>query len=342
MNTVTSWPNTRRRTNERAVAAAFAFTVFMAACTPAPNPGEHAVEPDLLRAAAERTWPSPETMETLRLLEDRLVQRCMKDRGFEYPLEPDAVDIERRLAELAHRRNFTPWGWDDPDLARRIGYGIEATRDATERLIEEANQAQANSPQARVYASLSPQDRIRYDEALTGSGPPVVYADVDGAAFSTRPDGCLAQAQSTLYGSLTGFAHAIWIRNELSATVEHRITQQPDYRTALEGWRRCMERHGYDVDDPLDAYGYAYSQTRELPTADERARVENAVAVADAECNREADLADVGETVSTQALRELMRSDLSDVIRSGMAALRTAVEYVEAECSTLPQGCDRP
>ncbi len=339
MNTVTSWPNTRRRTNERAVAAAFACAVFMGACTLAPNPGEHAVGPDLLRAAAERTWPSPETMETLRLLEDRLVQRCMEDRGFEYPLEPDAVDIERRWAELGHRRNFTPWGWDDPDLARRIGYGIETTRNATERLVQEANQARANSPQARVYASLSPQERVRYDEALTGSGPPVVYANVDGAAFSTRPDGCLAQAQSTLYGSLTGFAHAIWIRNELSATVEHRMTQQADYRTALEGWRRCMERHGYDVDDPLDAYGYAYSQTRELPTSDERARVENAVAVADAECNREADLSTIGDNTYGRVLGELAGGDLVNVIRSGMAALHAAVEYAETQCRTLPD-CD--
>ncbi len=289
------------------------------------------------RAVVEREWPPNVDMQRIWYVEEQLVGDCMVARGFEYYPETEFEDLTVGLKALEHRRNFPLWGWNDPALAKRIGYGIEVNREATRRLIDEADGYQ--SEQTVLVASLSSAEARLYEEALSGSGPLEVFAEIEGSELVSRSDGCLAQAQIQVYGSLAGFAHLVWVRSGLAAMAEQVMAQDDGYQQALDGWRSCALDRGYEVREPWDLSDLAFANAESDDDPERRFDAEVEVAVVEAECNLQVGLRQAGDTAYESALAELLGGPLAPKIEIALATLDEALASTERLCPDL--GCGR-
>lgn len=333
---MTWWGSTSRLRGRAAAALAFGFVV--AACsTSGAEPDIAGLDVATFREVVEREWPNDAEMREIWFVEEQLVADCMAARGLGYFPETEFQDLTVGLKTLEHRRNYSTWGWDDATLARRIGYGIEINREATKRLVEEADGYR--SAQAEFVAGLSEEEVRPYEQALSGSGPLEVFADIEGSQLVSRSDGCLAQAQLQVYGSLAGFAHLVWVRSGLAAMAEQAMVQDEAYQQALDKWRGCVQVRGYDVLEPWDLSDLAFSDAEQSDSPEARFDVEVAAAVAEAECNLEVGLRQTGNTAYEAALAEMLTGPLAPKIEIAAGALEEARATAERLCPKL--GCGR-
>jgi hypothetical protein len=228
--------------------------------------------------AASRTGAaelSPDQEEFLLTAEEELIGRCMRRHGLRY------IVVPRRKDDPIPSR---PYGSDDVTRARRYGYGIRELR----RLVA----GRPENPQDRYMRSLPPALAQPYMEALIGAeASRVSVALPNGHVFSQPGGGCVAETRKALYGDLRDMLRVQYMVLTIDQEVYQRVTSDRQFIAAVDAWRGCMRRRGYEFDDPGAARDAAAGPevARAVDASGLDAR-ERSIAVADADCSRQTGL----------------------------------------------------
>jgi hypothetical protein len=167
---------------------------------------------------------------------------CMKAQGFEYVPVP--------VAPTQAAAAGVP-GLSDEEFGKLFGYGISTLP---------ADAGDAEDPNTRIRARLSPAELRAYHQALTGGRPELTfYEAVDSGEF-TDIGGCTKQAA----GSAFKVASTLLVTLQRALDeLDESIAADPRMVRADERWSRCM----------LDAAGKSYEDSDEVE-ADIRARLQ--------------------------------------------------------------------
>lgn len=275
-----------------------------------------------VRAGAHRTAsPAGEPLrevtepeaDLLHTAEQILLRDCMRDRGFVY--EP----VPRQPVPDA--RDF-PYVVDDPEWARRHGYGSDLDRKREEISTEGVNE--------RYFRSLPQERRAPAIAAANGSRPDGLSARAsDGLKISRSPDGCQSQAERGLYPDLAAWFQARVTVDSLPPLRGGQVIADGEFRGATRKWSVCMNAAGYAFQDPAAARAALPPPDRPFP----RER-EVAMAVAEAGCARSSGLAETAARLDRKydtELREKYGHDVTAWLRFRLDALPRARAVVEAD-----------
>jgi hypothetical protein len=246
----------RRKRSTAALSALLVPTVaLVAACgsgTPEPSrpePARQPLAPPVLPFDAYRF-----TVDDLAVItagEDALMRRCMQRQGYDWskPERSPAAVLHRRVETDGNARRY---GLADEQTARRHGYHVP----------DEPRELRAQTAQRAWRGSLTTAE----NKALFGSG-----GCADAAAARLRDSG--------------GTPGAAWFTSYDFDSVDASATE-PSVRSAMEQWRTCMKKQGFDYDNPSAAIGDPHWNL-DAPKVSSR---ETAVATADVRCKAETDL----------------------------------------------------
>ncbi|MFD8985643.1 hypothetical protein, partial [Streptomyces sp. NPDC059564] len=197
-----------------------------------------------------------------------LISRFMADRGCRYALtEPPRAAREQR--------SF-PYGVDDVEWARAHGYGGRADRAGAE--------AREADPNQRYFHRLTARGRAAARTALMGASPVGLSATAPtGMTLTASPDGCIAQAQRSLYGDLAAWFRVKVVTMNLRPVQEGKVREDPRYTEAVGAWAACMRAAGRPYDSPDASRAAAAALAEELPP-DRADAAETALAVTEATC----------------------------------------------------------
>ncbi|MFE3939784.1 hypothetical protein ACFXPJ_40060, partial [Streptomyces goshikiensis] len=245
--------------------------------------------------------------------EQILHRDCMRDRGFVY--EP----VPRQPVPDA--RDF-PYVVDDPEWARRHGYGSDLDRKREEISTEGVNE--------RYFRSLPQERRAPAIAAANGSRPDGLSARApDGLKISRSLDGCQSQAERGLYPDLAAWFQARVTVDSLPPLRGGQVIADGEFRGATRKWSACMNAAGYAFQDPAAARAALPPPDRPFP----RER-EVAMAVAEAGCARSSGLAETAARLDRKydtELREKYGHDVTAWLRFRLDALPRARAVVEAD-----------
>ncbi|MFD9333400.1 hypothetical protein ACFWBF_03150 [Streptomyces sp. NPDC060028] len=211
-----------------ATAAALAAAVVLAGCAASAAP----------RAVGPVREPDTAEVRLLERAEQILISGCMRERGFPYAVTESPDDG-------AARRSF-PYAVDDVEWARAHGYGGRDERRGAE--------ARRADPNQQYFHSLSAQQRAAARTALMGRSPVGLSAEAPtGMTLTASTEGCIAQAQRSLYGDLAGWFRAKVVTMNLRPAQETRVREDRRYADAVGEWAGCMRAAGRPYATPLDS-----------------------------------------------------------------------------------------
>ena len=195
----------------------------------------------------------------------RLVERCMRSRGFDVDLgtlSPDDIGLEEGLLTRTEI-----WTFDERRRAEQVGYGIKA---ATEAGVGEGSSTTATVP---LESELGNRRWARYQRELYGGASErVEITELDGSATSIPGGGCLGHATRSVWLDVERYLQFRDARTTADSQLWLGTIEDPAVDAALRRWRSCMSRLGFDVDDPPAAYNAAsrggLDREREIATAD--------------------------------------------------------------------------
>ncbi len=175
-----------------------------------------------------------------RSLTSPLVDSCMEQHGFSYPItvsDADDVHDERR------------YGLNDAAGAAKYGYGSEAQPE------------EADVP----GAGLAGAERAAYDRALAGEPDDRLTVDVQvggGTVTHEAAAGCAGEALAELYGSRQNYLDVLAAFSRIEDFSNRSlIALQASglYSDEVDHWHDCMKAIGYTAAaTPYDAYGVEY------------------------------------------------------------------------------------
>ncbi|MFI8263058.1 hypothetical protein [Streptomyces sp. NPDC085665] len=296
----------------RATAAAVAAFLLLGACGSAtgapsgPSP-RAAADPAVPLAAAGE--PSAADTRLLERAEQILISRCMAGRGFPYAVTEAPEDTARSF----------PYGVDDVAWARAHGYGGRDQRAAA--------RAREDDPNQRYFRGLSASGRAAARSALMGSAPVGLSATAPtGMTITASAEGCIADAERTLYGDLATWFRVKVVTMNLRPVRETRVHEDRQYADAVGQWAACMRAAGRPYPDP-DASRQAAARFGEgMPPAEADA-AEAELAVIEATCATGTPLARVSQALDRtygDRLRARHREDIALRWRLQNGALATA------------------
>ncbi|WP_217249211.1 hypothetical protein [Streptomyces sp. AC602_WCS936] len=249
----------------------------------------------------------------VRRAEQELVKKCMAEAGFKYWVGPLPTVDELKGGGYV---------LTDPDWAERHGYGS--------RLREKLQDAQRNDPN-HAYANALPQEeRVRYNKTL-GGGPAsgMLTAELPGGGTVQTPaDSCQADAKEQLYGDFETWFRAEKTAMNLNSLYVPALLKDKRFTSALTNWATCMREAGHSYADPPEIRAKLPDLTEGL-SAEEAYATEVRLAVAEATCAVETDLADTAhELESEYREKELKRygEEITAYERMRLAALARAEE----------------
>jgi len=265
------------------------MAVITAACSSLPEQ----TSPD---EAAEPVVLDDTESEFLFRAEQRLIAVCMRDRGFDQWTEaPPVAAIPK---EPWDARAYDRWAWDDPVRAAETGYGIPRSVEFDRRLLDQGTTEEFAAFE-RWLNTRSPEEQQQILEALEGTARVVEIRGVDGSTWSMSEAGCRGQAVEELYGSVEEYLQLEAYRARVGDGGRSEVDEDPDYLAVERRWAACMAERGFEVSDPGEAYSLAFSTYERDPAS------EFAVAVADAECNREVGLRAAGDEALARVRQRL-------------------------------------
>jgi hypothetical protein len=169
---------------------------------------------------------------------ERLIGGCMRRQGFTY--------WESAQPGRAAGEQSPPYVLDDVAAARAHGYQSAATPTDAEL---------ANDPNLRYVHGLPADRQKRYSTALNGSLAPDRRIQVrlaGGTVIGRGTDGCVAEADQTLYGDLAAWTSATVQVDNLAAELAPRVVADPRYLRAQAAWAGCMRAAGQPYPTPGD------------------------------------------------------------------------------------------
>lgn len=278
---------------------------ILSGCTIGGPPDRAAPEPAELTAAQRRDLAGAEEV---------LVRRCMQAQGFQY--HSDSAE-----PALAEDREF-PYGIDDRGWAQRHGLGLEIRAMAGRR-------AGADNANNRYTETLDPRQRQAYSTALFGTGTRVATVTVpSGDTVSMSADGCLATAQTQLYGDHLRWFAASAITNNLSGAIQPLVLADPRYRKVADAWSECMSEYGFAYRDPVDLRSRFTSSSQ----ADEWR-----IATSEADCVTRTGLAETGQRLEQELgapVRARYAADIHTYRQLQAAALPRAAGLISVQSGT--------
>ncbi|MER6777983.1 MULTISPECIES: hypothetical protein [unclassified Streptomyces] len=269
----------------RATAAAVAAFLFLGGCgsttgaPPGPSPEAAAGRAGPAEPLAPAREPSAADTRLLERAEQVLISRCMDRRGFPYAVTeaPDATG-----------RSF-PYGVDDVEWARAHGYGGRDERAAA--------RAREADPNQRYFRGLSASGRAAARTALMGSAPVGLSATAPtGMTITASAEGCIADAERTLYGDLATWFRVKVVTMNLRPVREARVHEDRQYADAVGQWAACMRAAGRPYPDP-DASRQAAARFGESMAPAEADAAEAELAVIEATCATGTPLARVSQAL---------------------------------------------
>lgn len=238
---------------------------------------------------------SDDAEQTLYRAEQLLIKKCMERSGYEYWVE------ERPTADGT---SLFPYVVDDPAWAARHGYGTDLYR---------AQQRKAQrDPNQRYFRSM-PADRApELVGALNGARPEGLSTRLPNGIQVTHSDqGCVAEAQRTLYKDLPAWFRATRVTTSLGGMSASMVLTDKRYLAAVKPWARCMKAKGYAYASPAEARAAATRPDKEWPHAEE---VRLASAEASCARSRAASTSTADPTADPSAASR--SDDLSTVVKS--------------------------
>jgi hypothetical protein len=280
-----------------AILASLVAVAASAACTasavPASVPAEPAVGPIPvllksvdLRMPIQDYLPTAEQDDRLGVARVRLIQKCLADFHFAYPVEPVRGSDYGPRSETDRRYGIT-----DAGLARSQGYGL-GDRDP-----------------ARIVKPKQPDLGADGVTALTGSGQSVVR----GKAVPSG--GCIAKADAELAKAVPAGVD-VSKPGQLQHWSFERSRQDSRVVAVFKAWSQCMDKTGYRYADPMAVMGDPAFDT------DPAAAREIAIALADIRCKEQTNVVGVWFTVeSAYQQREITANRAGyQAIRSAISA----------------------
>ncbi len=270
--------NSRVQARNLIMVAGLGLVLLLAGCTGTTDTGDSSEE--TLDAASTLTAFPPE----ISIAQALSVQECVRAAGLNMPFDSDAAQSTPLSYGLSNL-------FASADEARRTGYATTIS-DGTDVVSE-------------WEKSLSSSDREKYYSALLGpDGSEQIEVSLDnGMKLSTSKEGCIAEAQTALYGSVEDALAFTGLVNEYLSTAGDAGNERDAQVSALApDYEKCMYAQGYDVTD-FDAPALAqelfgtYRAPGEAPSPEEQALAE-----ADFDCQTEVDLrATVASTFASQS-----------------------------------------
>jgi len=241
----------------------------------------------------------------LKSAEQLLVKRCMEAKGLRYVAKRvTPEDIEESGA------GDRALSGDDVPRARREGYGLTGRVD--ERRLAD--------PNGDYVLTLSPARQRQWSAALYGDLKNGIKVEVPGVGtMQASSKGCLADAQRMLYGDYAKWKAAdARVRNR-HGQIGAWVRADSGYTSAISKWRSCMQGKGYRFTDPNAATSDA---VRRFGGRAAFKSQEIRLAVADAECNRDAGVAKAVRELTDKHTRRWVSENEGPVIE--VQAMRAA------------------
>ncbi|MCM3778604.1 hypothetical protein [Microbacterium hydrocarbonoxydans] len=260
--------NSRAQVRNLLVIAGLSSALLLTSCTGSSDAGD--ISGDTLEAASTLTAFPPE----ISIAQALRVQECVRAAGLNMPFDSDAAQSTPLSYGLSNL--FT-----SADEAKRTGYAT--TISDGKNVVSEWEE------------SLTESDRQKYYSALFGpDGSEQIEVSLDnGMKLSTSKVGCIAEAQTELYGSVESALAFTGLVNEYLTTAGDAGNERDAQVSALApDYEKCMDAKGYTVDDfdvpalAEELFG-AYRAPGEQPGKDEQD-----LAVADFDCQAEVNLRD--------------------------------------------------
>jgi len=241
-----------------------------------------AAEPEVGRLDVRRLpGESVQTDLLVDWAETLLAGRCMASGGYKFIVDWPYDDLPLPVG---------PFGSDDVETARTVGFGLRAGRAS---ITEDPNQA--------LVAGLSLARQAQYTAAMFGADTDQAKVTLpDGSVVSTGLSGCLADARRALFGQdLDGwFRLDVWASNAQEEILS-QVLGSAEYGKALDVWRTCITDNGYATGDPVAARDLVAQAHGQL-SADVAWQLERKIAVAAATCARQSSLVSIGQRLQTQ------------------------------------------
>ncbi|MET8680611.1 hypothetical protein ABZW18_24255 [Streptomyces sp. NPDC004647] len=232
----------------------------------------------------------------LRGAESALVRRCLAEKELKLPQAPggNAGPGGAKNGAGTSQREF-PYGIEDSAWAAEHGFGLDTPRTSS-RQGDTARSGHLRKG-AGDRPDTGPDTAARQRElsdAMFGSGKRELSArTATGHLIKANSDGCLAQAQRTLYGDQKGWFRTQVTVNNLGAETHQRVTDDPAYSTALARWSQCVQPV-QQAEDPDELRRIWQRRARAL-APEQAERLQRQFAVAEARCVGNTGLARTGE-----------------------------------------------
>ncbi|MGW0761544.1 hypothetical protein ACWD1Y_34600 [Streptomyces sp. NPDC002814] len=291
------------------IATVISALTVMTGCTP--NPAQPTAPAVTASPAREL---SPAEQGRVDQAEQRLVQRCMAEKGFRYWVFP-RVDADTFRA-FTYR-----FIQDDVEWAGEHGYG--------ERLRQAFFKTKNRDRNLSYQKGLTPTERDRYTAALQGGrDTPMLSAPLpSGGTVRSPGGGCMRSARNELYGDAEAFFQADKVATDLTGVYVPKVMRDPRFTGAMKAWSRCMrgmtggeyaDSDAARADVRKQAAGFSASQAHAL---------EADIAVADATCARRTSLRGTLSRLDREygdPVRERYADEIATRNRMKLAALRRA------------------
>lgn len=247
-----------------------------------------------------------EAKRSLYLAEQTLIAGCMRAAGFEYRVVPPPPQ----------EAVLKPYGNDDVEQARRVGYGIGSP--ATPARTGRGDGAGPIDANAAYVRALPPDGQARFQAALTGppDGPTGSVVLADGTQVGFTLGGCAGTARNALYGDADRYLTVATFVENLDTEIANRVLADESYASAVERWRACVRREGSEFRSPAAARDAAAAQPAR----------EKEIAVLSATCASETELVKTAERID--------RGHRSRVYREHEGRVAAYVEMMRAAVKT--------
>lgn len=260
--------------------------------TDAPSTNSYGFEPlSGVDKQANQDSLSGEEKLVIRLAEQRLIQACMTEQGYDY----DSVFDFVTSTALTPAPSYL-----SPTELRRSGYQFDWDNSRRQREAMLNEQGTLVDP----IQHLSAAEAASFELALYGSPDETVEVYTQSDERTELPStGCEAEARIELYGSLANYARYDNAVEMFSTRIAAELSEQETYIEPLADWQNCMRDQalGFDLSGPID-YGFVYLRSWQLValTSDtlypSDATIQ-AVARADADCQEISGLYQVRESL---------------------------------------------